>query len=242
MRISTAASEKYSIIKWILIKNIMMKIFLLTILTLSCVLASDKPSKDIGPLDLSKIPSLEKSGPKLRKSAEMSLAPKSMNMDLPKELSSNLKDPESFLESLKKLKTRSKKGPKRKKRRGKMMNEKQLWRSVAKKLRKSDLRRQFNASGQSKPKKLVPARRRCPSLYSPCYCKPWDWCCIWRSIRRMIWYLYQLHWWFTWQYGCFWGKIFTLRYLWRLLWRCPWWLRKWLWNLLRHIIWNWYCW
>lgn len=75
--------------------------------------------------------------------------------------------------------------------------------------------------------------------YSPCRCKWWDWCCIWNSVRRMIWYLWRLWFCLRWIFGCFWSKVYVIRIMYRLLWRCPWWIRRWLWRWLVRIIWSW---
>ena len=217
----------------------MRKIIFLTLISILCLATTCLKSKDIGKLPLDKIPKL---GSKDSKMKRMKLS-KSILNELPKALSSDMSEPESFLKKIKGLKMKRKNAKRRKSQRGKMMSEEKLWKSLSKSLAKLNLKKKFDRQAISKPKGMIlKNRKRCPSFFTPCYCKPWDWCCIWKSIRRLVWYLYQLHWWLTWNYGCFWGKIYTIRILWRLLWRCPWWIRRWLWRWLIRIIWRWYCW
>jgi hypothetical protein len=75
----------------------------------------------------------------------------------------------------------------------------------------------------------------------PCRCKWWDWCCIWNSLWNLLSYLYRLYYFFTWCFGCFWGKIYTIRVLFKLLWNCPWWIKTWAWKWMVNIIWSWPC-
>ena len=180
-----------------------------------------------------------------RKAAMMSpKSEKSSRMAMPKGISMQNFSEGKFLSQLKGMGKRLKKLARKPKR---MMSKNAIMSMVLKKIDKNSFMKLIKQQSLKAPKgksQMASFRRgRCRPVkyFSPCYCQWWDWCCIWRSIQNLVWYLYQLHWYFTWYYGCFWGKIYTIRVLWRILWRCPWWLRRWLWRLLINLIWGWSC-